>query len=207
MPGHAKYTAEQWAEAHRLRAEGMAFPDIAERAGFRAWKTIARRASTEGWRSSSNVKLRAARKAAARRALAKPRSVPRTRLAPATVRSHDALVLRLYGCFDLQLRTLELNMKTKLHTYAQAPDAADPPTITKEENAQLAVLIDNINKVTEMASAPASAADGGRKSASINPELAVLSDDLEPDALAAASEKDNFRREIADKLEKLVPPA
>jgi hypothetical protein len=51
--------------------------------------------------------------------------------------------------------------------------------VTPEEREAFANVIDNIKQVTEIASEP---------------------------ALAAASEKDILRREIADKLEKLVPP-
>ena len=75
---------------------------------------------------------------------------------------------------------------------------------TKDQRDGFAALIESINQVTEMASEPA-AADGRRRSA--NPELTRLSSDIDPDALAAASEKDAFRREIAERLEKLFPKA
>jgi hypothetical protein len=57
-----------------------------------------------------------------------------------------------------------------------------------------------------MASDPASAADGRRKSAT-NPELTALSDDIDPDGLAAASAKDQQRAELARQLAKAVGPA
>lgn len=97
-------------------------------------------------------------------------------------------------------------MQKKLDAYATSSDA-EPPTVTDKERTSFAALIDNINKVTEMASEPALAADGRRKSATTNPELTALSDDIDADALDAASAKDNLRREIADELEKLVPKA
>ena len=86
-------------------------------------------------------------------------------------------------------------MKKQLDEYAQSPAGAEPPAVTKEERESFAALIAQINQVTEMASEPASAADGRRKSASINPELTALSDDIDADGLAAASEKDQLRAE------------
>ena len=190
----AKYTLAQWAEARRLRAEGQPFSRIAERLGFANPGIVSRRARNEGWLPVAGAKPGKARAAG-------PRS-----LAPAAARSHSVLMQRLYGFMDLELRTLELSMKKKLDVYATSSDM-EPPTVSDKERASFAALIDNINKVTEMASEPALAADGRRKSATINPELTALSDDIDADALAAASEKDDLRREIADELEKLVPKA
>ena len=85
--------------------------------------------------------------------------------------------------------------------------AGEASKMTEAECESFAALVDQINLVTEMASEPATAADGRRKSADINPELTALSGDIDAGALAAASEKDQLRREIADQLEKLLPPA
>jgi hypothetical protein len=57
-----------------------------------------------------------------------------------------------------------------------------------------------------MASEPASAANGGRKSA-VNPELTALSDELDAAGLAEASEKDAERARLAEQLAKAVGPA
>ena len=97
-------------------------------------------------------------------------------------------------------------MKKRLKSYRQAGHDAEPPVVTTQERESFAALIEQINQVTEMASEPALAADGRRKFATLNPELTALSDELDADALAAASQKDELRREIADELEKLGPP-
>ena len=195
----AKYTLEQWDEARRLRAEGLAFRVIAERVGFVRDSTVARRAAKEGWSSPAA----AASVIAAGARVGHPPLPP----SPATASSRRSLATRLYGVFELEIRMKELSMKKRLQSYRQASPGAEPPVVTEEERASFASLIQQINQVTEMASEPAPAADGRRKSASINPELTALSDDIDAGALDAASEKDNLRREIADKLDKMLPPS
>jgi len=79
----------------------------------------------------------------------------------------------------------------------------------KDERENFAALIDSISKVTEMASESAPAANGRRRTATatgaINPELTALSRDIDPDGLAVASKKDDFRRELAEHLGKMFP--
>lgn len=190
----AKYTPEQWAEARRLRAEGLVFTAIAERVGIKP-ETIASRARKERWSGSAGPTVADA---------ARRRKAPVS--SPATAQIRRVLALRLYNLIEFEIRMKELSMKKQLDAYATSSDA-EPPAVTDKERTSFAALIDNINKVTEMASEPALAADGRRKSATINPELTALSDDFDADALAAASAKDDLRREIADELEKLVPKA
>ena len=189
-----KYTAEQWAEARRLRAEGLSFTRVAEQAGFLRADTVSARARAEGW---STVPA-----SAVKRGRARPR-----RASPAATVAARAFALRLFGFVDFELRTLELRMKKKLDDYAKSPNA-ELPMVTPEERDAFANVIANINKVTEIASVPAPAADGRRKSVSLDPELTALSDELDAAALAAASAKDSLRRDIAETLEKLGnPPA
>jgi hypothetical protein len=190
MRFQTKYTDQQWADARRLRAEGLTIAVIAERIGIRP-ATLRKRAQVEHWETGGG-KQHAARRAGP--------------LLPAAARARLALVQGLYTFMDLELRALELNMKTKLDAFEKSPDAK-PPIVTEAERASFAALIDNINKVTEMAAEPALAADGRRKSATLNPELTALSDDLDAAAVDAASQKDELRRDIADRLEKLVPPS
>ncbi len=191
----SKYTPEQWAEARRLRAEGLSFARIAEQAGFANTRSISERARKEDWPSGA---------AAAPSAPRSPRVRP---VSPATARIRRALAVRLYRLVAIRMRMMELNMKKQLDAYKQSPAGAEPPQQTKDEREAFATLIEQINQVTEMAAEPALAADGRRKFATINPELTALSDELDADALAAASAKDSLRREIADELEKLVPPS
>ena len=190
----ARYTPEQWAEARRLRAEGLTFTAIAERLGFKSASALGWRARKESWANPRNGGG-AARKRAAKR-----------RPSPLTTDIRRVLALRLYSLLDLRIRMMELQMKKQLDAYQQTPAGAEPPAVTKDERASFAALIESINQITEMASEPASAADGGRKYA-INPELTALSEDIDPDGLAIASEKDALSREIAERLAKLLPPA
>lgn len=190
-----KYSPEQWAEARRLRAEGLSFTVIGERVGIKG-VSVAARAYKQGWSRSAaapSVVTAAAR-------AGKPRDA-----SPATAEMRRALALRLYGLIELRIRILELHMKKRLDAYEHSDAGAELPAMTKDERDAFAALIEDINQVTEMASEPASAASGRRKS--VNRELTALSDDIDPHGLAVASEKDDLRSEIAEKLEKLLPPA
>ena len=51
----AKYTPAQWAEARRLRAEGLTFRAIAKSLGFNSPATVSTRARKEGWWGSENT--------------------------------------------------------------------------------------------------------------------------------------------------------
>ena len=204
MKSARKYTPEQWAEARRLRAEGLTFARIAEHLGFAVPRTVAARALKEGWPSP-----RSAAASPAKRARSRPTAAPavaRKPPSPASLRTCRALAMRLYGVFELEIRMKELSMKKRLKSYRQAGHDAEPPVVTTQERESFAALIQQINQVTEMASEPALAADGRRKFATLNPELTALSDEPDADALGAASQKDELRREIADELEKLGPP-
>jgi hypothetical protein len=191
-----KYTPEQWAEARRLRAEGLTFREIAERVGFRHPNLLAARAKREGWP--------AGRDAASPAANAAPRKTPGRRPSPATADIRRALAQRLYRLIDLNIRKMEMRMQKELEEHKHAPPGAEPPVVTHEDRESFAAIIESINQVTEMASEPASAAEGGRKFA-VNPELTALSDDIDAAGLAAASEKDQYRRELAEHLGKMFP--
>lgn len=187
-----KYTPEQWAEARRLRAEGLGFTAIARQVGFRKACAVSTRAKREGWADNPRVGNAAPGKGAARRP------------SPATADIRRALAQRLYRLIDLDIRKLEMRMQKDLEEHKHAPPGAKPPAISQEDCDSFATIIERINLVTEMASEPASAAEGGRKFA-VNPELTALSDDIDPAGLAAASEKDQFRRELAEHLGKMFP--
>jgi hypothetical protein len=197
MPFASQYTLEQWAEARRLHAEGLTFPAIAERLGFARAKTIAARASREGWLHdrSDGVAGRA-----------KPKPKPRA-ASPSTVDTRRRLAQRLYAIVEVRIRKMELSMQKQLQALEQGAEDITTPLVTKDECESFAALIEQINQVTEMASEPASAADGRRKSANHNPELTALSGDIDPDGLATASAKDQQRAELARQLAKAVGPA
>jgi hypothetical protein len=191
MPMPSKLTTEQWAEARRLRAGGTPFADIAGRFAM-SEVTVRRRAHREGW--------------------AEPAGSPRRR--PATVSAAVAgirsrLALRLYNVIECKIRMMELRMQRELQDQECNADGGMPPAPTKDERESFAALIQSINQVTEMASDPASAADGRRRTANanraVNPQLTALSDDIDPDGLAVACEKDQYRSELAEHLGRMFP--
>ena len=106
---------------------------------------------------------------------------------------------------------MEMRMQKQLQAQLRAdgldPNASLPPAPTKDERDSFAALIESINQVTEMASDPAPATDGRRTAATraINPELTALSDDIDPDGLSVASEKDEYRRQLAEHLGRMFP--
>ena len=120
-----------------------------------------------------------------------------------TLSLHDALPI-----FECRIRMLELRLLKQLQLQQSDPHGTVPPASAREECASLAALIDSINQVTEMASDPAPAANGRRRTATaasaVSPELATLGDDSVAGGLAAASEKDQFRRELAEHLGKML---
>jgi hypothetical protein len=169
-----------------LRADGETFAAIARRFGLKS-EAVSQRARKEAWSSPAGATSR--------------RAQPR-RPSPATADIRRELARRLFSVIAVRIRMMELYMHKQLEAYETSDAGSEPPVTTRDQREAFAALVDSINQVTEMASEPA-AADGRRKGA--NPELARLGSDIDPDALAAASEKDAFRREIAERLEKLFP--
>jgi hypothetical protein len=188
----SKLRPEQWAEARRLRAGGESYAAIAQRFGI-GRETVARRARKGGWAEPADSPASAASRERARRA------------SPATADIRAGLALRLFSVIAVEIRMMELSMQKQLQAYEKNDAGGEPPVTTKDQRDAFAALIERINQVTEMASDPPATADGRRKHA--NAELTALSDDIDADGLAIASAKDAFRREIAERLEKLFPPA
>jgi hypothetical protein len=199
----SKLSPEQWAEVRRLRAGGATFPKLAARFGLSA-RTIGARARSEGWSTAAPAAAAPGRRRAA------PAS-------PGTAGIRSRLALRLYNVIECRIRLMEMRMQKQLQAQLRADgrdpdsiiDATIPPPPTKDERDSFAALIESINQVTEMASDPAPAADGRRRNANanraVNPELTALSGDTDPDGIAAASEKDQYRRELAEHLGRMFP--
>jgi hypothetical protein len=183
----SKLTPEQWAECRRLRAEGYSYPALSERFGISA-DCIGQRARREGWSSRGS---KAATKAAPR----KP--------SPVTSDIRRRLAEHFFSIIEIRIRMKEKALQ-KAYDKLEKDPTAEPTELTKQECDTFAALIGMINQVTEMASEPASAANGGRKF--INPELTALSDELDADALAEASEKDRRTAQLAEQLAKSVRP-
>jgi hypothetical protein len=184
----SKLSPAEWAEARRLRAGGESLAAIARRFGHTP-EAVRQRARREAWPAPADA-------AAGRRARAR-------RPSPATADIRRELARRLFSVIAIRIRMMELHMHKQLEAYEKGDAGTEPPVTTRDQREGFAALIDSINQVTEMASEPAAAADGRRTGA--NPELTQLSSDIDPDGLAAASEKDGFRREIAERLGKLFP--
>jgi transposase-like protein len=190
----SKLSPDEWAEARRLRAGGATYTEVARRFGMSA-RTIRRRADSEGWPSP------------ARAAPATPRLLGATgRASPATASIRSRLALRLYRVIDCKIRMMELRMIRELQAHERAESDGLPPPAIEDERESFAALIDSINQVTEMASDPAPATDGRRRAAAgpINPELTALSSDIDTDGLAVASAKDQYRRELAEHLGRML---
>jgi transposase-like protein len=185
----SKLSAEQWAEARRLRADGASIAAVARRFGLTP-AAMGNRARKEGWSSPATA---ADRRAQARR----PSS--------ATAEIRAELARRLFSVIAVQIRMKELYMHKQLEAYEKGDAGIDPPATAKDQQADFAALIESIKQVTEIDSEPPATGDGRRPAA--NPELTALSSGIDPDALAAASEKDAFRRDIAERLGKLFPKA
>jgi hypothetical protein len=194
MQSRSKLSPEQWAEARRLRSEGKPYAVIAGHFGV-GETTICSHARKEGWSAPAGGEPTPGRARA-------------PRASPATAGIRGRLAQRLYKVIECKIKIMELRMTRQLQAHEAAPGDAVLPAPTKDERDSFAALIESINKVTEMASEPAPAAGGRRKPAvPVDPRLAALSDDIDPDGLAIASEKDALCREIADRLRKIFPPS
>jgi hypothetical protein len=191
----SKLSPEQWAEARRLRAEGASFATIAKRFGMTP-EAIATRARKDAWMSPAPGSVVRAEPARGRARVA----------SPATAEVRRNLALRFYRLIEIQIQMLELRMTKDMEAQQKALDAGEPPPPIEGQRENFAALIEQINHVTEMASEPAYAADGRRKPA-INPDLIALSSEIDPAALAAASEKDESTARLAQQLAKAVGPA
>jgi len=167
---------EQWAEARRLRAEGMAYAEIATRLGsLVSARAIASRARRERW----------AEPAAAGR-----RDAHRRRPPPAGAASgwRQVLVHHLFRILEMKLKMMELRMRKQLEDAEQGRDAA---VDGDKDMRDLDTLIKTIDQVTELdPDLDRNGAAGGQQGG-------------DPRASAA----DAFRREVAERIEKLVPPA
>lgn len=102
-----------------------------------------------------------------------------------------SLARRLFTVMDLNLELMELRMHKQLKQ-ARETDGDIPAGDAEKDMRQLAATMKNIEQATELDPDPQRAADGGAKSS---------------DAVARASEADALRREIAERIEKLIPPA
>ena len=172
----SKLSAEQWADARRLRAEGANFTTIGE--AFNVSRdAISKRAKREGWDAPASTEPGGA---PARPAAPLPNDILQVR------RSLSRRVLRI---LDLDLRIMEQRMQKRLNA---AEDAADPEGMSKEEVERLGTFKKTIQDHTEYAPDTDRSVRGAAHRAAA--------------AEALASEADIFRRELAERIAKLIPP-
>jgi transposase len=186
----SKLSPEQWAEARRLRAVGESCTAIARRFGVTR-STVAGRARREAWPGPDGTSS----------ATAAPRA--KARLAsPATADIHAEVARRLFGVIAVRTRMMELSMQKRLEARKKNDAGSELPLATMEERDDFAALIQDIKQVLEISPEPAATAAGRTRTA--NPELTALGD-FDPHGLAAASEKDALRAELAERLGKMFP--
>jgi type IV secretory pathway VirB10-like protein len=202
-----------WSEIRRLYLNGkLAIAGIAERHGVSAQR-IARRAKHERWpprrprrsdgRPSKQSDKPAAKpyatRAAAPATKASPPKSPSKRSATATgttarsLKARRTLVRRLYTAIDTKLQQMERRMA---HDMATEQGSADTTAADHERDTRaIGALIANLSRVTEIE------ADLERI-----PGTAAAPIDQQAEH-QLADEAERFRREVAERLERLVRPA
>ena len=175
----SKLSAEQWAEARRLRVEGASFAAIGK--AFNVTRdAISKRAKRDGWDVPAPTPRLAAR-ARARDAAPLPNDI---------LQARRTLSRRILRILDLDLKIMERRMQKRLDA---ADQDADPAGMSEDEVKRLATFKKTIQDNTEYAPDTEPAAGGAAHRAAT--------------AEALASEADVFRREIAERIAKLIPPA
>jgi hypothetical protein len=117
------------------------------------------------------------------------RTAPKLPADTAAVRRR--LMHRLYRVMDLKLELMELRMQKQLKQ-AKKKDGDIPATDDEKDMRPLATVMKTIEQATELDPDLDRAAGGGARGS---------------DSQARASEADAFRREIAERIEKLIPPS
>ena len=108
-----------------------------------------------------------------------------------TTQMRRAIAQRVYSVMNLNLALMELRMQKQLKD-ARKKNADIPAIDAEKEMRQLATFMKTLEQTTELDPDRHAHADGGAKFS---------------DAAARASEADARRREIAERLEGIVPPA
>lgn len=196
-----------WSAIRRLYTAGaLTLARIAEKHGISA-ERIARRSRRDGWpprlRRTSAAREGPADKLAAKKAgearkrgppPAPPHAVKREVPLPAatTLKARRALVRRLYKAIDTKLKQMERRMA---HDIASTDGSSDTTAADHERDTRaIGALIANLSRVTEIE------ADLERLPGSASPA------DTQGDR-QLADEAERFRREVAERLARLVRSA
>ena len=173
----SKLSAEQWADARRLRAEGANFTAIGK--AFNVTRdAISKCAKREGWDAP----------AASGSPVAKAR--PAAPLPNDILQARRSLSRRILRILDLDLLIMEQRMQKRLNA---AKDAEEPEGMSREEVERLGTFKKTIQDHTEYAPDTDRAVRGAAHRAATAETL--------------ASEADVFRRELAERIAKLIPPS
>jgi hypothetical protein len=106
---------------------------------------------------------------------------------------------RMYAIVEISLEMQELRMQKKLKVARQAAkDGTVPDGVSEDDLAKLADTLKTIEQTTELDIDLHRSADGGARSSSTSGT---------GQSGAATSEADALRRDIAERLGKLVPPS
>jgi hypothetical protein len=174
----SKLSKEQWAEARRLRAEGASFAAIAD--GFGVTRdAVARHAKLHGW----GTPLADAGKQP-------PAPTKAARVHDEFKQVRRNLSHRIIKILDLDLKIMELRMLKRL---GAAETGEAPEGMSDEELKRLGAFKKTIQEHTEFSPDTEPTAGGAGRAKSADQ--------------TATSEADVFRREIAERLEKLLPPS
>jgi hypothetical protein len=171
-------TPEQWAQARRLRDGGATFAAIAREIGAHE-STIASRARLEGWpRPAGSLP-------------AAPRGTGAFQRTESIADIRHSVLTRYYRVMNLNLELMELHMKKQVKDAKKR--GANPASIDPDKNMRpMTAVTKSLSQAKELDADLDRAAGGGPTSSNPGP---------------AASEEEAFRREIAERLEKLIPPA
>ena len=174
----SKLSKEQWAEARQLRAEGASFIVIAESFGVTR-NAVAKHAKLHGWGTPLA-------------ATGKPRPAPTkaARIQDEFKQVRRNLSHRIIKILDLDLKIMELRMLKRL---GAAETGETPEGMSDEALKRLGTFKKTIQEHTEFSPDTEPNAGGAGRSRAAGE--------------AATSEADVFRREIAERLEKLLPPS
>lgn len=205
---------EAWDDACRRRAAGESLRDIAASLGISATTLSRRFASAPPPVTSSKAKVhpRPRAKPAGRKTKAAPAAPAgsKRRAAPATARAvRRQLIARLYRAIDTKLKLMERRMNSEIDAIDSggALPATDDPTTAgartsadhERETRAFGALVKTINSVRQMQAELDTLA---------NAHTAHTASSVPPSAADArlAADAERYRRDIAERLAKFVPP-
>jgi transcriptional regulator with XRE-family HTH domain len=171
-------TQDRWAEARRLReALGLSLREIAARFGVHP-STMRKRAAVEGWASPSVS------------APAASSNTPALSGDALSVVGRRELIQRLYKAMDTKLKLMERRMEAQMTNLDKGEDL--PSADHERDTRAFGAMIKNIEQVKEM-QADLDRVAGGQPATAADAEL--------------FAEAERFRREIAERLARFIPPA